>query len=135
MENTEIVKSESASPVRPMPTLESMKEWMNKSVLFLQRAMVLLYELQLEDEKRARDSKYLNFKGFNSFHASKGTDLALKFMRGEKWMQKDVDDAHRICKKYIRSQLLPIAIKKWEGEVTAKLFDSRSAKSDRAWYN
>lgn len=29
MENTEIVKSESASLVRPMPTLESMKEWMN----------------------------------------------------------------------------------------------------------
>lgn len=89
--------------------------------------MVLLYELQLADEKAARDSKWRNFKGFNSFHASKGSALALKVMRGEKFTQKDVDDAHRMCRRYIRSQLLPIAIKKWEEEVSAKYFASRSA--------
>lgn len=137
MENTETVKSESVATVtvRPMPTIESMKQWMNTSVKFLERAMVILYELQLADEKAARDSKWRNFSGFNSFHAAKGSALALKVMRGEKFTQKDVDDAHRMCRRYIRSQLLPIAIKKWEEEVSAKLFASRSATSVTAWYN
>lgn len=57
-------------------TSDEIKRWLRNSNKFLARAIVAIYKLQTDDEKRAKVTKYHNNVGFNAMDADFLSDLA-----------------------------------------------------------
>lgn len=68
----------------------------------VERAMVALYNRQTVDEQRTSSTSHLNGRGFNAFHAERGTYWAKWVMSGRRLTGKHLDGARRMACHYAR---------------------------------
>ena len=74
----------------------------------VERAMVVLYERQTQDERSTSTTRHHNQRGFSSAHASKGSYYARWVRSGRRLTGHHLDRARKIALHYT-SQLLEAA--------------------------
>jgi hypothetical protein len=72
------------------------------------RAMVVLFYRQTEDEKRLSEARYLNGRGFSAADAKTGTYYARWVLGGRQLSGWHLRNAREMAKRYVR-QLLEAA--------------------------
>lgn len=70
--------------------------------LAVERAMVVIFLNQTEDEQRANDTKHRNKRGFNASDAKKGSSFAKTVLSGQHLPSWHLPAARRMAKRYIR---------------------------------
>jgi len=75
----------------------------------VEKAIVMLYDLQTEDEQSTRNTKHDNRRGFNTAHAKLGTYLARWIKSGRHLTGHYVDQGRQIALYYAGTQLLAAA--------------------------
>lgn len=65
-----------------MWTKETIQRLLATNDLAVERAIVVIYDRQTQDEKRDSDTKHDNYRGFRSNHASTGSFLARIILKG-----------------------------------------------------
>ena len=73
---------------------------LSRSVAAVERAMVVLYERQTEDEQHSRTAKYQNGVGFSGAHAKRGTYYAKWVMGGRSLSGRHLINARRIALRH-----------------------------------
>jgi hypothetical protein len=91
----------------------TVKDLLVKSDLAVEKAILVVYKGQTEDEKRTEDVKYHNNKGFLPYHSIRGTYYAKYILSGKHLSGKHLETARKMSLKYTRQLLL--AIKEKEG--------------------
>lgn len=102
-----------------LPKEKKAKTWSKEEILvkimendvWLERAVLAIYKLQTEDEKKDAYTKVKNSIGFNGVDASFGTSLAKQIESGKALTYKQKEYLRKMMKKYV-GQLEKIANKK-----------------------
>jgi hypothetical protein len=84
---------------------------METSEKFLERAIKLIHSNQTPDEKRARETKYWNNKGWQSCDARRGSRWAYYVSRGYGVRREEKPRVQCAMKKYWRQVMIAIALK------------------------
>jgi len=88
-----------------MHTAESIKALIDKSDAACERAIVILYQRQTQDEQHSRTTSHKNGRGFGAFDADFGSSLAQQVMSGQRLTSRQLIHARRMAKKYVRQIL------------------------------
>jgi hypothetical protein len=89
-------------------TKDEIKTKVQENQAWLERAILALFEKQTEEEKRAEQTKIVNFKGFNGPDARRMTYYAKWIKSGKHLSDRFLLDAQKRVLKYC-SQLTKIA--------------------------
>jgi hypothetical protein len=77
--------------------------------LAVEKALVMLYDRQTEDEQSHTTTKHDNRRGFNTAHAKRGSYLAKWIKSGRRLTGRFVDEGRQIALYYAGTQLLAAA--------------------------
>jgi hypothetical protein len=75
----------------------------------VEKAIVMLYDWQTEDEQSSRNTKHDNRRGFNTAHAKIGSYMARWIKSGRQLTGSYVSQARQIALYYAGTQLLAAA--------------------------
>lgn len=92
-----------------MITTSYIVDLVNNNVAAAKRAIVVLYSYQTQDEKQVRTTRHLNHMGFSMRTCKKGTELAVKLLRGCELSAEEIQTARNIA--VIHRRQLVIAAK------------------------
>lgn len=81
----------------------------------VERAMVVLFECQTNEEQSSHTTKIQNGKGFSAFHANTGTYFAKWILQGKQLSGKHLAKARKMSMFYA-SQLADMAERKAAGQ-------------------
>ena len=108
---------------QPRPTRESIRALLQRSDAAVEEALLRLHARQTTDEKRAKDAKHRNSRGFSAAHARRGSKYAEwivgmrrdhKAQPGQGLRRQDHKDAARELVLHYVDQLLEEAEAKWD---------------------
>lgn len=89
-------------------TKESIQDLLLKSDKAVERAMVVIYDRQTQDEKATSDTRHTNQRGFSGAHASKGSYYARWILSGRHLTGSHLAKARAMSMHYWR-QLIEAA--------------------------
>ena len=94
----------------------------------VERAMIVLYNNQTQDEQSSGATKHHNGKGFNSYDAKTGTYYALWVLSGKKLTGFHLERARMISLKYV-GQLVQAAKEKSNAQSIDELLAKNKPKT------
>lgn len=89
-------------------TKESIQDLLAKSDKAVERAMIVIYDRQTQDEKATSDTRHTNQRGFSGAHASKGSYYARWVLSGKHLSGSHLAKARAMSMHYWR-QLIEAA--------------------------
>lgn len=92
-------------------TQDSIKALLASNPRAVERAMLVLFARQTEDERVTSHTRHDNSRGFSAAHASKGSYYARWVRDGRHLTGHHLDNARRIASRYTRQLLEEIQLK------------------------
>lgn len=89
-------------------TADSIKHLLDRNDTAVERAVLAIFHRQTSDEQDSGTTKHHNGRGFNAFHAERGTYYANWIQSGHRLTGVHLERARRMAKRYV-GQLAEIA--------------------------